>query len=176
MKKLIALALTLIMLLSAATAFAEEIPEINWADVEASIAESNIDGEFYTLDAVDSKFWIPSVMLECELTEEDLADGYIAYFVTEDETAVVSVVYVDVEGMSLDEYAELLVEAGATDIENVIINGCSALSYNLTEENTGCIAIATEAGFILEFAFSPIDDEGFLAISSIIISSIQSAE
>ena len=34
----------------------------------------------------------------------------------------------------------------------------------------------TEKGYILEFVFSPISDEGFLAVSRIMVASIQESE
>lgn len=180
MKKIVSLLLAVAMLaLCAVSAFAteEKAPtEINWADLEAQSAETVAKGEFVSFEEIAVQMWVPTVLPAVELTDEDLEEGYIAYFMTEDESAAVSVVYVDVDGMTLEEYKEQLVDAGATDIEDVIINGIPAVSYALEESDTACTAFTTEAGYILEVAGSPKSDEGFASILMFMMASIQSVE
>ena len=168
MKKLLALALALSLALFSAAALAAEI---NWSDVEANAAE--IDAAFVSIDQVGLKIWVPSVFQSVELTAEDTENGYIAYFQPADETAGVGVTYTDVSGMSLEDYAAALPGVGATSIDNVQINGLPGVSYDLEETSTSVVAFATDAGYILEFAFAPMSDEGFAAIAYMMVSSIQ---
>lgn len=170
MKKLVSLVLAVIMLLCAVPALATEV---NWADIEAQAADTVARGEFVALDEIAVQMWIPEGLYAVELAEEDLEEGYIAYFMSEDEANAVAVVYVDVDGMTLEEYKALLPENGATEIEDVIVNGIPAITYVLEEDDTACISFATEAGYILEISGAPKSDEGFAAVLSFIMASIQ---
>ena len=109
MKKLVALFLTAAMMLCALPAFATEI---NWADLEAQSAETVAKGEFVTFDEISIKMWMPTVLSAVELTDEDQEGGYIGYYMTEDESAAISVVYADVDGMSLEDYKAALADNG----------------------------------------------------------------
>lgn len=179
MKKLTALLLTLCMLLTAGFALAEEatLPEIKWSDVESTITEAGWKGNFVTLDEVAVKVWVPSVMSAVELTDEDRETGYIAYYATADQSAAMSVMYVDLDGMDLDAYAEELTKLeDVAEIQQGILNGLNALTYTLPDTNTACITFTTEAGYVLEFAFAPMNDEGFAAVATVVMASIQAAE
>ena len=65
MKKLFALMLALCLLGSVAMA-----GELVWAG-DAEEAASQIEGEFHTIKEGNLKVWIPAVLQESELTEED---------------------------------------------------------------------------------------------------------
>ena len=45
--------------------------------------------------------------------------------------------------------------------------------YDLEENDTSVVAFATEAGYILEFSFAPVSDEGFAATVLLMVASIQ---
>lgn len=81
--------------------------------------------------------------------------------------------YVDADGMTLDEYKEKLTEAAATEMEDVVINGMEAVSYVLEESDTACVSFVTEAGYIFEVSGSPKSDENFAALLSMVMASIQ---
>ena len=165
MKKLVVLIMTLCLLCS--VAFADEL---TWAAVEESA--SQIAGEFKTFDEISVKIWIPDV-----LKAVDAGEDRIGYFMTEDESAAISVQYVDMNGMSLEEYeAALKEDADVSDLEFGTVNGLPALSYMLKGNDTACVAFATEQGYILEMACAPMSDEGFAGVVALVISSIQSAE
>lgn len=174
MKKFVALFVALVLCLSmASAAFADAT--ITWAEVEPVIAEAGWEGEFKTFEEIAIQIWIPTVLQEIELGEEDTEAGYIGYYMTEDESAAVSVMYVDVDGMTLEEYAEMLPEYGATEIEMGTVNDLPCITYVLEETDTACIAFATEMGYILEVACSPYSDEGFKIVAGAICASIQPA-
>ena len=178
MKKIVSVLLAIAMVMACAvSAFATEgVNEIVWADLEAQAAETVAKGEFVTFDEIAIKMWMPNVLSAVELTDDDREQGYIGYFMSEDETAVVSVMYVDVDGMTLDEYKELLPDAGATEIEDGIVNGLAVVTYVLEENDTACAAFTTEAGYIFEVAGAPQSDEGFASILMLIVASIQPEE
>lgn len=165
MKKLVVLILALCMLCS--VAFANEL---TWASVEE--AASKIAGEFKTFDEISVKIWIPEVLQAAELSDEDRENGYIGYFASDD--AAVAVQYVNMEGMSLEEYeAQLKEDSEVSDIEAGTVNGLPALSYAIKDKDTGVVAFTTEMGYILEVACGPLSNEGFAQMVGIILSSIQ---
>ena len=85
--------------------------------------------------------------------------------------------YVDVDGMSLDEYqAYLEGEEDVDEVEAGIINGIPVVTYSMPENDVACVSIATERGYILEFSFYPMSDEGFEAVAQIMMVSIQAEE
>ena len=118
MKKLVVLILALCMLCSAAFA-----ADLNWSDVEE--AASQIAGEFKTFDEISVKIWIPDTLQAVELSDDDRENGYIGYFA--DENSAVAVQYVDMNGMSLEEYEAALkedaevseIEAGTVNLKNL---------------------------------------------------------
>ncbi len=168
MKKLLALVLTLSLVLFAAAALAAEI---NWSDVEAQVSE--IEASFVAVEQVGVKIWVPSVLKAQELTAEDIEDDCIAYYETDDGTAAFEIDYFDAEGQSLQEYAASIAEEGAASIEDVVINGLSGISYDYQDDDESVIAFETEAGKIIEFAFSPMSDEGFASVATLMAASIQ---
>ncbi len=165
MKKLVVLILALCMLCS--VAFANEL---TWASVEEAASQSA--GEFKTFDEISVKIWIPEVLQAVELSDEDRESGYIGYFASDD--AAVAVQYVNMEGMSLEEYeAQLKEDSEVSDIEAGTVNGLPALSYAIKDKDTGVVAFTTEMGYILEVACGPLSNEGFAQMVGIILSSIQ---
>ena len=101
------------------------------------------------------------------------SEVYIGYYQPEDGSAAIAVMYVDADGMTLDEYKEKLTEAAATEMEDVVINGMEAVSYVLEESDTACVSFVTEAGYIFEVSGSPKSDENFAALLSMVMASIQ---
>ena len=177
MKKIFALILALALALAAMSAFAETaVTELNWENCEPLLTEYELEGDFVTLDEIAVKIWIPISMSRIELTQEDKDKGFIAYFLDDDQTSQISVVYVDVKGMTLDEYAAALPEYGATEIESVLINGLPAISYVMEETDSVSITFATEAGYVLELTMAPKSAEYADIAWTIVASSIMSAE
>lgn len=185
MKKLFALILATLMVLGcAAVASAEEVQtlELNWEDFEAEIESSEEmkaawSGDFVTMDEIAMKLYIPASFEQVELTDEDREAGYIAYFAM-GEDAGIGIQYVDAGGMSLEEYAKALTEEYGYECTNAVVNGLPALAYSFTENDreTAVLAFATEKGYILEIAFAPTNDEGFAAVATVLMASVQAAE
>ncbi|MER2143536.1 MAG: hypothetical protein ABS888_07045, partial [Eubacteriales bacterium] len=59
MKKIFALLMALCLLGTCALA---EPTEINWSDLEAQVAESGIDGDFYSVSDIGVKMFIPTAL------------------------------------------------------------------------------------------------------------------
>lgn len=176
MKKLICVLMVLCLVVTAAAALAEAAPALNWEDFSPILEASGVSGEFYTFDEVAVKIWLPEGMYPVELTEEDQENGFIGYFMPEDESGAVSVVYVDVNGMSLEEYGEYLAsEAGATEIEVGTVNGFPCVSYTLPEQDSVSVTFTTEAGYALEVTCTPLSVENADLLWGAVISSIQAA-
>lgn len=173
MKKLFAIVMVLCLMLS--VALAEEAPALNWSDFESALEAGGVAGEFYTFDEIAVKIWIPEGLNAVELSDEDKEAGYIGYFAPDDGSAAVAVMYVDVQGMSLEEYAEKLPEYGATEIEVGTVNGLPCISYNLPEQDSVSVTFATEAGYVLEVTCSPASEENAELVWGAVVSSIQAA-
>lgn len=173
MKKIVAILLALALCLS--TAFAGEA---NWADVADTAAQMDPNGKFWTLNAVNCTLWIPEMLQYVELTQDDIDAGYTAYWCTEDGSAALGVQYIDVDGMSLTDYAAELVEMGIEKVQEEMVNGIPCVTYTYTDEDgvtCNVVAITTEAGYVLEFAFTA-GDESYEQLSLIIAASIQPAQ
>ena len=176
MKKIAALFLTIVMTLCAVSALAAETDgaiQINWEDLQEQGAEMIAQGDFVNFDEIAVKMWMPTALAAVELTDEDREQGYIGYYQPEDGSAAIAVMYVDAGGMTLEAYKEQLTQIGATEMEDVAINGMEAVSYVLEETDTACVSFVTEAGYIFEVSGSPKSDEGFAALLSIVMASIQ---
>ena len=176
MKKILALVLTAMMLVIGGAAIAEEVTELNWADMEPAAAEMGIETDnFAVYEDIGMMFLVPQVFVQTELTEEDVENGLIDYYMTADETAAIGVYYLDAQGMGLEEFAASLAEEGIEpDLAN--INGLGAVVYEDAEEDMVGVVFATEAGNMVEFVFAPASDEGFAAVAMTVIGSIQAAE
>jgi len=172
MKKLLAVVMALCLMITAA--LAEEAPALNWEDFAPVIEASGVTGQFYTFDEIALQIWMPEGLDPVELTEDDVANGYIGYFMPEDQSAAVSIVYVDVQGMSLEEYGEYLTnEAGATEVEVATVNGLPCVSYKLPEQDSVSIAFTTEQGYMLEVTCVPVSEENAELVWGAVIASIQ---
>ena len=181
MKKLFALALAALMVGNIAMTqpvFAEEAAalELNWSDFEEQVAASGVEGTWYTFNEIAVQMWVPDVLLNTELTEEDQEAGYIGYFQTEDQSAAIGVQYVDLSGMSLEDYAAVLPDYGASEIEIGLVNGLPAASYTLAESDTMAVTFMTEKGYAFEVSFAPMSDEGFQSVAALTAASIQPYE
>lgn len=172
MKKLFALMLALCLVLCTA-AMAEN--EISWDQVEPVLAEKGINGEFVTFDQIAVKVWIPEGMAAVDT--EGLPEGYIGYFAAEDGDAV-AVMYVNVEGMDLNAYAEQVAANGGENIEAGTVNGLPCITYEFTSDAGLCrvCSFTTQAGYILEVAVGPLADDNAELGAGIVLASIQAAE
>jgi hypothetical protein len=165
MKKLFALVLAL-CLLCGCTALADNT--IAWEEVEPLLETSGVNGNFQTFDQIAVALFIPEGLQEVDLPD----DSYIGYYAAEDGSAV-AVQYVNVEGMDLETYTAALPGVGATEIETGTVNGLPCVTYAVPANKTMNIAFTTEAGYILEVAIGPVEDDNAKTAAGIIMASIQ---
>ena len=161
----------------------EQEPEMfvfDWKESESAVKDINLDGRFVTFNEIDAKVWLPDLYEECELTEEDLEDGYIGYYMTEEpedngEYCIVDMVYWDAGCASAEEYRDALLEWGYDTAELVELNGYEAVMYSSEEDGYDylAVALATESGNIFEVSVHPVSSEEYTAVAYIILSSVQ---
>ncbi len=175
MKKFLCVVLMMCLMMTAA--LAEETATLNWEDFVPVLEASGVTGQFYTFDEISVKIWLPDGLEPVELSDEDRANGYIGYFMPEDQSAQMAVVYVDVSGMTLEEYAQYLSsEAGATEVEMGTVNGFPCVSYKLPEQDSISVTFTTEKGYALEVTCVPLSVENADLVWGAVIGSIQAAE
>ena len=174
MKKIIATLIALAMLLALPFALAEEVPAINWEDVEA--AAEDIEATWYTFDDVALQVWVPDIFENQEITEDD-DETVIGKFVVPDETAAIYVQYVEgEEGQSLDDVIASLEANGATDIDRCLLNGIDAASYSIPDVDAVYVVMATELGNCVQFVMMPASDEDFGSVAQLVTASIMPEE
>ena len=167
-----------VLLLTFSAVFAQEtetVQEINWEDIAPALEESGLEGEFCAVSDFGIAMWVPVQLHEVELTEEDVENGYISYLTTDDEDVAVAIICADGEGMTLEDYMAYLESTeDVSDVEYGLVNGIEAVSYDY--DGNMNMAFITDAGYILEFTFGPMSDEGFATVASIMAASIQTVE
>ena len=175
MKKLIIIVFAVLMLtVSAVFAQETELMEIKWEDIAEGVEQSGIEGDFYSVSDVGLVMWIPSVLIENELTAEDMADGMILFLASEEGDGFMFVNYMDLEGATLeDAYEGLLEEPGYEDVEMGLINGLKALTYTAAEYDMMGLSFIDENGYMIQFLFFPMSNEGFAQLATIMAASIQ---
>ncbi len=175
MKKFLCVVLMLCLMMTAA--LAEEAVALNWEDFVPVLEAGNVTGQFHTFDEISVKIWLPDGLEPVELSDEDKENGYIGYFMPDDESAQMAVMYVDTNGMALEDYAQYLsTEAGAAEVEMGTVNGFPCVSYKLPEQDSVSVAFTTEKGYILEVTCAPLSVENAELVWGAVIGSIQSAE
>ena len=169
-------AILMALCLFVGVAMAEGTASLNWSDFEPILEQAGITGQFYTFDQIAVKIWLPDGMNAVELSEDDIANGYIGYYQPEDQSGAVAVMYVDVNGMSLDEYADYLSNnADVDEVDMGIVNGFACVSYKMPAQDSVSIAFTTEAGYVLEVTCTPASEENAELVWGAVFSSIQAA-
>ncbi len=176
MKKFAAIVLSLMLCLGAVAGLAEA-PVVNWADVEGSVADAGLEGQFVELTNTGLMMWLPSAFQAVEVPEEMAALGVQCAFATADNSGQVAVsLYQMAEGSGLAEYAAALETSGVTEIEYAVLNGLDAFSAKMVDANgieSTLVCIAPAAGYVAQLTFGPMGDEGFEATAQMMTASVQ---
>ena len=151
--------------------------EIHWREVEKAVSEAGLPGSSVSFDEIAIQMWVPDELKAAELTEDDREEGYIGYFMSEDEKAAAAVMYVDVGGTDLSSYKAMLEQdETVSGVDEGVLNGLACITYDIKEADASCAAFATQGGYILEFTFSPVSDEHYKMLFGVMLSSIRSIE
>lgn len=180
MKKLISVLMFACMLVTPFAAFATAEVSVdavmNWEDY-AEITET-IEGDFLVHEELGVQFWLPSFFKAFPVDEGMASFGVINVFATEDgayQIAVSAQSFEEVGG--LVPYLQMLVEqGGASNVEDALINGIYAVSYDVESADGVCVLFPIDENSGLTFMFYPISDEGFASMAYAIMASFQAIE
>lgn len=145
-------------LFSGTAAFAAEV---NWDTLEAELEESSLEGDFVSIRELGLKMWLPDSMQETELDDSMQDSGYLHYYTAEGKENTAAVTYVDLDGVTLAEYEDMVTEAGGTNLEEIDLNGLGAISYELEESDLSAVSFVTQKGYVVEFLFYPVSDADY---------------
>ena len=176
-KMLIALLMVCLMAIpfSAMAEAAVELPSLNWDDIAALVAD--IPGDFVSSEDLGVKFWMPDVLQPAELPQIDTdAFQMLNLYATEDGSASLGV-SMSAMGDDIAAYCNLLAEeGGASNFEELWINGLYAISYDVAENDAAVVCFPRDDGTVLSFMMSPLSDEGFASLVAIMMASFQSVD
>ncbi len=133
-----------------------------WEDMQSSLEEAGYAGYDFEPAELPIRIWIPDTLWQTELTEEDREEGYIGYFENEEAGQAMAVMYVDMGGMDLEGYIQVLEQGDATGIRRAQINGMDAVLYDIADEDVAVVSFAVDGGYNLELSFRPVSDDGFV--------------
>ena len=146
-----------------------------WETVKDTAAQVDKDAKLVKIADTGLAMWVPSALVEGELTEEDVKNGYIAYLSTLDESDSVGI-YTWGENMDLVGLVKYYAGNGVDDAEIVMINGIKAVMSSDEENDCMLVDYPMEDGSVLEFSFCPASDEDFAQFALLMASSIQEAK
>lgn len=173
MKRLISIILTVIFICTFAPfAPATEENEYTWEDAQAFVGPQILaEGNFWPINEVDATMWLPGIFSPVELTEEDKADGTIAFYTTENRSRFLLLNYSSYDNLTIETFYYYFLQNGF-NVELISVNGIPAILQRDTSESGGQIILVfqTRDGKFLQFIFSPSSDE---VIFAPIIASIQ---
>jgi len=158
-------------------AFAEEVPELNWADFMTE--ETEAQGTFQEIEIPNLpsiKLWIPAEMASVDTSFMDGPFKPVALFGTADQSK--SVILFVSEVSSLDEYSALMEkEGGGSNFRNMIINGIKCISYDVEKDNILSLIYPVSDHMVLSVNCMPLNaDENWEAARNLILASIQPGE
>ncbi len=151
--------------------------EVRWDDLEQDLQqEAELKGGFIPIRELGLKMWLPDNMKEAELDDALRGAGYLHYYKAEGEEDTAAITYVDMNGITLEDYETMVQEAGGSDLEEIDLNGLGAVSYRLESSNLAAVSFVTEKGYVLEFLFYPTTDADYEKAIQYMTGSIMSEE
>lgn len=153
---------------------------IDWSDFEeiAKADEVLSKGDFVEEESIGIKFYLPELMEEVELDEEDKENGILRFFWDGEAATFHITVTEDVEVEDVKEYEQAIQDAGyETMLVNV--NGLEGVLYSIeADEETSAIMslayIPEGENTVIDFSCSPADEDSEYAdLFRVIFASIQ---
>ncbi len=174
MKKLLAVALSLCLLCSFALA-EEEIPTLNWADVEDQTKESGSFQQIAIPDVATLLYWVPNNMTAFDVNQIQAENPPVAVFATADGSNTLSVFALNIT--SLEDYLNGLSANGAANLKNITINGIDCVACENEGQSSDILIVPVTDTMVLVYNCTPLNgDEDWDATKVVIISSIQVAQ
>ena len=174
MKKLFALALALCLLCSFALA-EEEIPTLNWADVEDQVKESGSFQQVTFPDVVTLLYWVPNNMAAVDVSQFPDEVPPVAAFATEDGNRVLRVFALNTTG--LEDYLNTLQAQGAASFKNVTVNGIDCVGCENEAQNNDIFIVPITETQVLVYVFTPLNgDDDWDGTKVAMVSSVQVAQ
>ncbi len=146
--------------------------EIHWEDIAPDVEEAGLTGKFVSFDEVSLSFYLFDGFIELSLSDEEVSEGYIGYYQTADGAYQIAVMYVDGQGMTMEDYIGVIPDLGGEIMGIATINSLEVLLYTVAETDTLVASMLTENGYYAEITFYPISDESMNAFTSIMLCSI----
>jgi hypothetical protein len=177
MKKILAIAAALLLVLSLSVAVADDPIEINWADYSQMAASLNLGNNFVTLNNLALKVWMPDTFIEFPV-DKDLADqGITSMYSTQDGEAGMIVALVEGKLNNVYDLPNVFADKNLQDQEFVTLNDFEAFSYTMAgKPEDQYIDFVSEEGSLIEFLFYPANDEKMGKVLQLMAASIQDAE
>ena len=180
MKKMLALLLALVMLLSlSAAAMADNAPAagedenprtLSWITAWRAIRAEELTGDFYKIGDLDLDLWVPDLLTE----QEDIPADCYRLFADSTGNATVRVHRISMEGHdTLEEFEQFVVSQGCVSDGLYWINGFTALIYENPGADSLSVDIGITDGTAVEFTFTAVSNEDMYSLSSLILSTIQ---
>jgi len=173
MKRVIAALLTGILLL-AHLPISVQAEEYYWEDTAEEIEELGMEGSFKVFPEFGFQLWIPDMLSEVELSDEEFDDGYIARYES-DNGYTADLIWTPMdEDTGLLDYAAILDDNGM-EYEESTINGMDALLITDEEQDAAVIAFTDRDEDLVELSLYPLSefDDEFLPNIYAVLSSIQ---
>lgn len=140
--------------------------EINTADLSDITCDESITADT-VLGNTAWKMWLPEGFTADELTEADIADDYIGYYLRDDD--IIAVQFSD-NNMSLSDWQKELADRGFSITGLYNLNGSEAVLYRNENADTMTASVLDGKGNLLEVTFYPystMTEEADRVISSI---------
>ena len=175
MKKLFALMLALCLLCSFALAEEEEIPVLNWADVEDQVKEAGSFQQITFPEIATLLYWVPSNMDAFDVSQIPAEVPPVAAFATADGNYTLSVFALNIT--SLEEYLNGLQGQGAANFKNITVNGIDCVGCENEAQNSDILIVPITETQVLVYNFTPLNgDDDWDETKAVMVSSVQVAQ
>ena len=182
MKKLTAMLLVLVMLLSlSAAAMADEgadntanntsdLKTMSFVTALRSIRQNHWEGEFHKAGDLNLSVWIPGQFKE----KDDMPDDAILFYGDEKSEASVMLHRVGLDGAAtLEDVEKNVKDLGGNSAGIYWINSYNVLLYQNEANDSLCAVILSDEDYALEFVLSPISDKESNSLLTTILCTVQ---
>ena len=182
MKKIIALALAMLLVLSCA-AFAEEAAAYTYTEYnyDETLFEG-IGGDWIAMDSLGLMFYLPDVYTAAEVSEEMAEKGFVGIFGADDGVGVYTVAYgpaVDVDGnpiATVEDLAAYYTAVGATNVDVIIVNGIPVVTSLMEANDNLSYSVFFEDSTQCILSFGPASDANTTLLAGLMVTSLMVAE